>query len=143
MIATTSPAKKMTVTRSTCTTWGSSAALGRARHAQARRRHRLESILGDVLPAGLAPSVGSVFELAERRVDLEQGLAQRPDQGVDLAPFRRHLTRVGKALVVRVAVDAELAQLAVDSLAFGRQLGAPARVGGLGHAGILLPSLPA
>ena len=81
--------------------------LRRARHAEPRRGHRFEPGLGDVLAARLAVPVGAGLELAERVVDLEQRLAQRPDERVDLAPFGGDLTGVGEALVVRAAVDTE------------------------------------
>ena len=81
----------------------------------------------------------SGLELAERGVDLEQRLAQRPGERVDLAPFGGDLTGVGEALVVRAAVDAERPELAADPLVLGRQLGAPARMGRLGHGRMLPP----
>ena len=68
-------------------------------------------------------------------------LAQRADERVDLAPLGGDLTRVGEALVVGAAVDAQRAQLAVDPLALGRQLGAPVRVGRLGHGADGTPRL--
>src|SRR5690349_9755546 len=126
MTATTSATKKTTVTWSTCTGF-ESATLRRAGDAEPGRRHGLEPGGGDLVAARLAAPVGAVFELAQRGVDVDQRLAERPDQRVDLSPFRRDLTRVGEALVVRTAVDAERPQFTADPLALGGQLGVQAR----------------
>src|SRR4051812_35169982 len=117
-----------------CTKCGASAAFRRACDAQSRRGHGVESSRGDLLATRLALPVGSRLELAECGVDLEQCFAQRTQEGVDLSAFGRDLTGVGKAVVVRVAINTERPQLTGDPLALGGQLGASVRVrGGLGH----------
>ena len=78
-----------------------------------------------------------MFDLGERLVDLLQCVAKRADQRLDLAPLGRDLAGVGETLVVRAAVDPELAKLVGDPVVLGRQLGAPIGFGGLRHGGTL------
>ena len=100
MIEATSATKKTTVTRSmdACVR---SATRRRALDAEPRRRHSFEPILADRLPAPLADPVGARVDLRERVVDVAEGLRERADERVDLAPLGRDLARVGEALVER------------------------------------------
>src|SRR5512132_571394 len=75
----------------------SSAAAGRAVDAQPGGRHGLEPRLGDLVTARLAAPVRPGVELAQRVLDLPQGLEEGATQGLDLATFRGDLARVGEA----------------------------------------------
>ncbi len=84
-----------------------SAALRRALDAEARRRHRFETRLGDAPVARLALAVGAVVELGQRVLDVGERLAELPRQRLDLTPLGGDLTRVGEVLVeVEVGVVA-------------------------------------
>src|SRR6478735_10233090 len=123
-------------------------ALRRAADAEPRGRHRLEPGVTDLLATRLALPVGAFFELRQRVVHLAQTFEEAGRERVDLSPLRRHLARIGKALVevepsafptVRTArglalgCASHMTQLHQQLLALFGELGASSRVSHLRH----------
>src|SRR5215207_6451762 len=122
---------------------GALAARRRAGDAHARRGHRLEARLGNSLAAHLALAVGAGVEFGECVLDVLQGLAQLPGEGLDLAPLGGDLARVGEILVeveVGIVSVAEARQLFTDLVALLLELVAQQLLGCLGHGSSLLPA---
>ena len=138
MTATTSATKQMTVTLIDRDHGGRSAALGCARDAQPRGRHRFEPGLADRSPAGLAHAVvaarrtwrgrrrcPSASRAACRRAPRPRPVRRSP------GPSPRSPRRTSPRSTP------ELDELVVDAIALGHEMGAQRGVRRLGHGAIV------